>query len=129
MEDSILKTTKKILGVDPADPSFDLDIITHINSVLSILKDLGVGPVAGFQIEDDTAKWDEFITDGDVAYNTVKSYVYLRVRRLFDPPQTAFLMEAMDNQAKELEWRISTNREATDWVTPEPVLQTGGDNE
>ena len=129
MEQSILKSTKKILGVNPDDPAFDLDIITHINSVFSILRDLGVGPETGFSIEDGSKIWSDFVIGDGLTYDTIKSYVYIRVRLFFDPPQTMFLLEAFNKQVAELEWRISSNREARDWVappvttiTPEPSL-------
>lgn len=119
MEQSILKSTKKILGVGDDDPSFDLDIITHINTAFSTLHDLGVGPAEGFVIEDDTAAWGAFLTD-KVRLSKAKTCVFLRTRLLFDPPTSSFLLESLNNQIRECEWRLSTNREATDWVHPDP---------
>jgi hypothetical protein len=119
MESSILTSTKKILGLDASYTVFDLDIITHINTAFSTLTQLGVGPEAGFMIEDDTAVWDDFIVD-DIQYNAVKSYVFLRVKQLFDPPTTSYLITAVDNQIKELEWRLNVHREETGWVDPDP---------
>lgn len=134
METSILTSTKKVLGVDEAYTAFDLDIITHINSAFSTLTQLGVGPPAGFMIEDDAPVWTDFITDGDLQYNPVKSYIYLRTRQLFDPPSTSYLISAFDQQIKELEWRLNVHREETGWtepgtpetppVGPEPTLAT-----
>ena len=109
MEDSILKSVKKVLGVPEDYNVFDLDIVMHINSVFSILGQLGVGPTEGFSIEDEAATWDEFFFESDL--NTIRSYVYLRVRMLFDPPTTSFLLDAMTKQIQEFEWRISTQRE------------------
>lgn len=117
MEASILTSTKKILGVGGADTSFDLDIITHINTAFSTLTQLGVGPVDGFMIEDADAEWEDFIGE-DNRYQSVKSYVFLKVRQLFDPPTTSYLITAVEQQIKELEWRLNTNREETDWVDP-----------
>ena len=119
MEQSILTSTKKILGIAEDYTVFDLDIITHINTAFSTLTQLGVGPITGFQIEDDEAEWADFI-ENDLQYNSVKSYVFLRVRQLFDPPSTSYLISAYDKQIQELEWRLSSHREETGWVYPDP---------
>lgn len=119
METSILLNTKKMLGLAEDYDVFDLDVITHINSAFSTLTQLGVGPEAGFMIEDDTAVWSDFISD-DLQYNSVKSYIFLRVRQLFDPPTTSYLISAVDSQIKELEWRLNVHREETEWVDPNP---------
>lgn len=121
MENSILNSTKKILGLDADYTAFDLDIITHINTAFSTLNQLGVGPVDGFMIEDAEAVWADFIVD-DVKLNSVKTYIYLKVRMLFDPPTTSFLIEAFNHQIEELEWRMNVNREQTDWVDPDPPV-------
>ncbi len=117
MEQSILISTKKILGIGAEDTSFDLDIITHINTAFSILTQMGVGPAAGFMIEDNDSEWDEFIGDDD-RYHSVKSYVFLKVRQLFDPPTTSYLITAVEKQIQELEWRLNVNRETTEWLDP-----------
>lgn len=117
MSDSILVSTKKILGLDASYTAFDVDIIMHINSVFGTLNQLGIGPINGFMIEDDTALWRTFI-GSDLNLNAVKTYVYLRVRLLFDPPATSFHITAMENQIKELEWRLNVYRETRDWVDP-----------
>ena len=120
MEQSILTSTKKILGIAEDYTVFDLDITTHINSAFSTLTQLGVGPAEGFMIEDATAVWTDFIAD-DLQYNSVKSYVFLRVRQLFDPPTTSYLIAATERQIEELEWRLNAHREETGWVDPDPV--------
>lgn len=110
METSILKSTKKILGIAPTYTAFDLDIITHINSSFAMLNQLGVGPLDGFAIEDDQAVWE----DVELSVNQlsmVRTYIFLKTRMLFDPPTTSFLIEATEKQIQEHEWRISTNRE------------------
>jgi hypothetical protein len=117
MSGSILTDTKKILGIEEAYVVFDPDIILHINAVLGTLNQLGIGPAVGFAIVDSTATWDDFLA-GDLRFNPVKTYVYLRVRLLFDPPTTSYLMSAMQEQIKELEWRLSVVREGDDWVPP-----------
>lgn len=113
MENSILNSTKKVLGLDPSYTVFDQDVIMHINAAFSILNQLGVGPVEGFMIEDDTAVWDDFILieGSEPSKSLVKTYVQLKSRMLFDPPTTSFLLEAMTNQIKEYEWRLNVFRE------------------
>lgn len=106
---SILRSTKKTLGLSPDNDDFDYDIIMHINTVFSFLNQLGVGPDEGFMIEDDTATWEDFETD--VRLNSIKSYIYLRVRILFDPPATSFVLSAIQEQIKEMEWRMNVYRE------------------
>ena len=120
MEQSILKSTKKNLGIDPSYDAFDDQIIMHINSVFSTLQQLGVGPVGGYMIEDDTAVWDDFLAD-DPRYNSIKTYMYLRIRLIFDPPATSFAIAAMEKQAEELEWRMNVTREGDEWVNPNPI--------
>jgi hypothetical protein len=118
MEESILISTKKILGLDAAITAFDLDVMTHINTAFSTLYQLGVGPDTGFSIEDDTKVWQDFISGDEVIVNACKTYVYLRVRLLFDPPTTSFVLAAQKEQLQEYEWRISILRETTEWVAP-----------
>jgi hypothetical protein len=110
MEESILIGTKKILGLDSEYTPFDLDVITHINASFSTLNQLGVGPEEGFFIQDETAVWSDFIVPSN-QLNLVKTYVYLKVRSIFDPPTTSYLIEAVNNQIKEYEWRLNVFRE------------------
>jgi hypothetical protein len=110
MEESILLSTKKILGLESEYTPFDLDVITHINAAFSILNQLGVGPEEGYFITDESNAWTEFVTP-DNQLNLVKTYVFLKVRILFDPPSTSFLLETYDNQIKEYEWRLNIMRE------------------
>lgn len=116
MEESILLSTKKILGLDPDYVPFDLDIITHINTAFSILNQLGVGPVEGFSIVDETTQWGDYLVPLN-QLQMVRTYIYLKVRVLFDPPQTSFLLESANTQIKEYEWRLNTFRE--DELIPE----------
>ncbi len=110
MESSILISTKKILGVSANYTAFDLDIITHINSAFSILNQLGIGPVMGFAIEDDTAVWDDLVLPQN-QLSMVRTYIFIKARMLFDPPTTSFLIEAMNKQIEEHEWRLGVFRE------------------
>lgn len=119
--DSILDSVKKNLGIDPAYTHFDADITLLINGVFSTLNQLGIGPVDGFMIEDKSAEWDEF-TGSDVLLNSVKTYVYLSVRVVFDPPATGYLVTAYNDRIKELEWRLNTYREGLSWQDPSPVI-------
>lgn len=106
---SILGSTKKILGIDPEDDSFDLDITTHINSAFFVLQQLGVGPVDGYSIEDAENLWSEFIGTEQIV--AVKTYMALKVRLTFDPPATSFAITAIENQIKELEFRLNVQQE------------------
>lgn len=101
----ILADTKKILGVASDYTAFDLDITTHINSAFAILLDLGIGPAEGYFIEDDTNAWSEFVVRPS-QLALVRTYLYLKVRMLFDPPTTSYLIEAMEKQIAEHEWRL-----------------------
>lgn len=117
MEDRILASTKKVLGVPEDYTAFDLDIMTHINAAFSVLTQLGVGPAVGFFIEDEAPVWTDFI-DENVTLNMVKTYIYLKARILFDPPTTSYLIEALNKQIAEYEARISYEREGESWTIP-----------
>ena len=106
METSILTSIKKLLGVAEDYAEFDEDIITHINSVFLNLTQLGVGPEEGFMIEDDTAEWADFINDS-IQLQAVKTYVYLKVKLLFDPPLSSSVTESINRMIAELEWRLN----------------------
>jgi hypothetical protein len=114
---SILTSTKKVLNVEEEDVSFDEDILMHINSAFSTLNQLGVGPDEGFMIEDKVAIWNAFL-EGDPRLNNVKSYIFLRVRMLFDPPTLGYVVTAMQKQIEELEWRLNVQREDVEWTEP-----------
>ncbi len=118
MEESILKSTKKILGLADSYTPFDLDVITHINASFSILDQLGVGPLGGFFIEDDSSEWSDYEAPPN-QLNLIKTYVFLKVRMLFDPPGTSFLISAMTDQIKEYEWRLNVFREVE--LPPEEI--------
>lgn len=103
--DSILTSIKKLLGIDPMCDHFDPEIITHINSVFSILNQLGVGPPNGFVITSNAENWSSFLSDNQTI-ESVKSYTYLKVKLLFDPPQSSYAIESINRLISELEWRI-----------------------
>lgn len=115
-DESILTSVKKVLGIPEYYEHFDKDILLHLNSVMSILHQLGVGPENGFVVEDDSTTWSDLF-DGDIDTNKmmyVKSYVCLRVRLLFDPPASSGAIDAMERQMRELEWRITVTRDPRD---------------
>jgi len=108
-EMSILKTIKKMIGGDVESDEFDLDLITAINSAISTLYQIGLETLnseTGFAITGEYETWGDLI--GDLKFlNMVQSYVYLKVRLQFDPPQNSFLVNSIQDQIKELEWRMT----------------------
>lgn len=112
--ESILTSVKKLLGITEDYTHFDADIIMHINTTFTILTQLGVGPSNGFFIEDDTTTWDEFIPVDDLRFNSLKTYMYMRVKLMFDPPLSSAVMSSMERQIAELEWRLNLAAESED---------------
>lgn len=121
MDESILSSTKKVLGISPDDETFDQDILTFVNSAFSDLHDLGVGPADGFRVVDADTEWDAFLATAPML-DRAKTFVYLKVKLQFDPPATSFHIAAMEKQIQEAEWRLSVSREATAWVDPNPPV-------
>ena len=106
MSESILVSIKKLLGVAEEYDFFDADILMHINTAFMVLYQLGVGPSEPFMIEDASATWSDFLGDSkDLA--GVKTYIYLKVKLVFDPPQSSAAMEAIKQNIAELEWRLN----------------------
>lgn len=103
--ESILTSVKKLLGIAEEYDHFDMDLIIHINSVFMILTQMGVGPAKGFRIEDDTATWSDF-SSNDITIESVKSYVAMKVRLLFDPPTSSAVTDSINRLISELEWRL-----------------------
>lgn len=106
ISESILTSIKKLLGIDENYTHFDADIIMHINSVLSILTQMGVGAANGFSIKGKEEVWSDFITANQSIFSLVKSYVYIKVRLLFDPPLSSAAIESINRQISEFEWRL-----------------------
>jgi len=104
--DSILTSIKKLLGITAEYTQFDTDLIIHINSVFSILTQLGVGPSTGFSIHDEYRAWTDFLPE-DPRLEMVKTYVYLKVRLMFDPPDRSAVADAIKRQIDELEFRLN----------------------
>ena len=111
--ESILTSIKKLLGITEEYKHFDPDIIMHINAVFMTLNQLGVGPSEGFVIEDDTSIWEDFISDTKKLQD-VKSYMYLKVKLLFDPPSNSAVIDSMYRMIGEFEWRINLAAESTE---------------
>lgn len=107
---SILTSIKKMLGIEESYTHFDSDLIMHINSVFVILKQLGIGPENGFAIEDSSATWNDYLGSSK-NLEFVKTYIYLKVRLLFDPPTSSAMIEAVNKNISELEWRINIEAE------------------
>lgn len=108
--DNILSSIKKLLGIPTEETAFDSDIIMHINSVFMILNQLGIGPTDGFTISDDYALWSDFIPDGQ-NLELIKSYMYMKVRLMFDPPSSSAVLSAMEKSISEFEWRLNVQAE------------------
>jgi hypothetical protein len=113
MADSILDTMKKTLNIDPSDDAFDTDIMIHINSVFLSLNQLGVGPIDGFAITGSEETWEQYLGTTDKNLSAVKSYMYLRVRLLFDPPATSFAITSYEKQIDMFEFRLNVQAERT----------------
>lgn len=106
--ESILTSIKKLLGVSADYHQFDDDIIMHINTVFLNLTQLGIGPETGFSIEDDSACWEDFVdVENNSQLHAIKSYMYLKVKLLFDPPLSSSVIESMNRMIAELEWRLN----------------------
>lgn len=108
--DSILTSIKKLLGITEEYTHFDTDLIIHINSVFATLTQLGVGPSEGFTIVDNNDNWEEFTND-NVLIESVKSYIYLKVKLLFDPPTSSAVIESYKQMINEFEWRLNVAAE------------------
>lgn len=114
---SILNSVKKNLGIAEDYDVYDNDILLFINGVFSTLNQLGVGPDEGFLVEDDSAEWDDFL-GGDPRKNHVRTYMFLKVKFMFDPPPTSYAQEAVKELIREHEVRISIQREDAEWTDP-----------
>lgn len=115
-DDSILNSIKKLLGIIPDVEAFDQDIIIHINSVFAILASIGIGPANGFRITSAQETWSAFLnqrvgegkgTDTNL-YEDVKTFMYMKVKLIFDPPSSSSLLDSYNNLIKEIEYRLYT---------------------
>ena len=121
--ENILDSIKKLLGIDEMDLNFDQELIMHINSVFMVLNQLGVGPVGGFKISSNEEVWTDFVSTR-LDLESVKSYIYLKVRLLFDPPQNSFLVGAIEKQIEENEWRLQVQVEPYAITAAAALLET-----
>ena len=128
MNDSILTTIKKLLGLSEDYDVFDTDVMIHINSAFLTLNDLAVGPAEPFVLTDKSQVWSDFFSDGRQDLEAVKSYVYLKVKLQFDPPGTSFAIAAMEKMVEEYAWRLNVRAEGSydpEAITPVPPLPNG----
>jgi hypothetical protein len=109
--ESILTSIKNLLGIEATDTNFDVDIIMGINSALFNVNQLAIGPTDGFRITDATTTWSDLL-GARIDLEAVKTYIYLKVRLLFDPPQMGYLVESINKQCLELEWRLNVQVES-----------------
>lgn len=125
MTESILDSVKGTLGIEADDPSFDEELILYINGVFTKLTQLGIGPALekprsiGYKIEDKDNEWMEFLPPS-MLMESVKTFMYLSVRLVFDPPATSYGITAMKEQIAEHEWRLNVQREEATWTSPIP---------
>lgn len=105
----ILETVKRMCDIDVDSDEFDTDLIIHTNSVFSALTQMGIGPENGFSINDGTEDWSDYIDD--IRLESVKTYVGLKVKTIFDPPSNQSIMNAYKSTIDELEWRLTNYKE------------------
>lgn len=109
--ESILTSIKKLLGIQEDYTHFDADIIMHINTVFMTLSQLGIGPPKGFSIGDDKAIWADYISGENKNFESIKTYIYLKVKLVFDPPLSSSVIESINRTISELEWRLNVEAE------------------
>lgn len=119
--ESILNSVKKLLGIAEDYDHFDPDIIMHINSVFTTLTQLGVGPEEGFSINDEAEKWEDFMPEEKLIHS-VKSYMFMKVKLMFDPPMSSAVLECTKEQIKEMEFRLQV---AVESAKSEEEIQNG----
>lgn len=118
--ESILNSIKKLLGIAEDYDYFDSDIIMHINSVFATLTQLGVGPENGFSIDDESDKWEDFLPEERMLHS-VKSYMFMKVKLMFDPPLSSAVIECTKEQIKELEWRLQVAVDSANTKSEEEI--------
>ena len=125
IQNSILLLTKKKIGISPDDNAFDDDIITDINAVIFSLNMIGIGE-EGFSISDASATWTDLLGKDTKIYEAVKTFIYLKVKLMFDPPSSSFVVSALEKQNSEIEWKLnfkyeSKNNEEQNRITQEEI--------
>lgn len=111
--DSILTSIKKLLGISEEDENFDADIIMHINGVFMTLAQLGVGPSNGFSIKDKSTIWKDFVPEDHPVYGSLPTYMYAKVKLVFDPPLSSAHIESLNRIINEFEFRLNVAAETT----------------
>lgn len=111
MQESILTSIKKMLGIEEEYEQFDMDVIIHINTAFSVLQQMGVGPVEGYRINSKEQKWFDFANVSEASLDLVKNYVYMKVKLVFDPPSSSANIETYNKLISEYEWRLYTASE------------------
>lgn len=109
--DSVLTSIKKLLGITEEYDQFDQDLIIHINAVLMVLTQIGIGPSNGMIIKDSSTTWNDILSDTS-NIEAVKTYVYLKVKMIFDPPSSSSVADAMNRSINEYEWRLNINADS-----------------
>lgn len=127
--DSILITIKKMLGIDAEDDSFDMDIIVIINSIIPILTQMGIGPSKGYVVLSQENLWSDYLKDNIVNLESIKTYIFLKTKLVFDPPANSTMIEAYNKMISELEWRMMLNVETNNLNYEEDQIEVKGDKE
>jgi hypothetical protein len=120
MEDSILTTIKGMLGLEVSDTSFDKEIAIYINGAIARLKQLAVGPDAGFSIKSVAETWANYLGNAE-NIGDIQTYIYLKVRLIFDPPTSSYVVDAIKEQIKELEWCLNADAEGVTSSEPATI--------
>lgn len=110
MHNSILMDVRKGCNVPEWDDGFDQELIMFINTAIFDLAQIGVGPLNGFSIKGKEETWSSII-EGSKQLEAVKTFVTLKVRLVFDPPTSSFVLESMKNIIAECEWRLNVQAE------------------
>lgn len=118
LEDSILKTTKKLLGIPSTSTVFDLDVTLYINAAFSELNSLRIGPENGFRIEGSQETWTEYLGEDLANLDAVKTLVALMVKIEWDPPSSSYAIESMRKQIEMHQWRLNIAMEGVKWTPP-----------
>lgn len=134
MDTTIVGSIKKMLGLAPTYSPFDDELMMHIGSAIGEVTQLGIGPVNGFNLQTAEQTWADFLSDDPSLNNMVPQLVYMKVRLVFDTPESGFAITALKEQIEKLEWRVNVYREGIAWVDPDPdprqeTIYDGGDAE
>lgn len=121
MEESILNSIKKMLGLDSEYAPFDIDVTIHINAALMVLHQLGVGTRTPFRITGKTEKWKDFLGT-DVDFQAAQTYVYLKTKQVFDPPSIGVVSNSLEALIREYEWRLNIQAEGSEATNDNSTL-------